>query len=102
MRFSFDGFRAIENRIMQDMLDIREAVLARVGGNYLSGFVLGGVYGRGEDGVFVLGGEERVYNDYDLFVVVPFTSRIRRNWVARQLAGVLSLLIIVAVRWGKG
>ena len=33
-------------------------------------------------------GEERVYNDYDFFVIVPFTSRKRRKQVSERLATV--------------
>lgn len=88
MRFTVDGSEALEQRIQADMARIRAAALAAVGAENLTALVLGGGYGRGEGGVYVVDGEERVYNDYDLFVVVPFTSRRRRNWVAARLAEV--------------
>jgi hypothetical protein len=88
MRFTLDGTDAIEGRIARDMDVIRDAALEAVGEESLRALILGGGYGRGEGGVYVVDGEERVYNDYDLFVVVPFTSRKRRNWVSSQLAGV--------------
>ena len=88
MRFTIDGSLALEDRIEQDMLDIRGSVLAQVGEENLAGLVLGGGYGRGEGGVYVVDGEEKVYNDYDFYVVVPFKSPLRRRCVARQLAKV--------------
>lgn len=88
MRFTVDGSPALEDRIAQDMVDIREAVLSRVSEDDLSGLVLGGGYGRGEGGVFVVDGEERVYNDYDFFVIVPYSSRARRKALMQTLAEV--------------
>lgn len=85
MRFTVDGSEALEGRIHADMVRIREAALVAVGAENMTALVLGGGYGRGEGGVYVVDGEERVYNDYDFFVVVPFTSRRRRKWVAARL-----------------
>lgn len=91
-RFTLDGGNAIEGRIARDMDVVRDAVLKAIGAESLSALVLGGGYGRGEGGVYVVGDEEKVYNDYDFFVVVPFTSRKRRKWIARQLAQVKSVV----------
>lgn len=88
MPFTIDGSEAFEQRIQQDMDRIRDAAVEAVGPQNLTALVLGGGYGRGEGGVYTEMGEERVYNDYDFFVVVPFRSRRRRKWVARQLDGV--------------
>ncbi len=85
MRFTVDGSQALEDRIVQDLIEIREAVIARVGKDHLSGLVLGGGYGRGEGGVFVVDGEERVYNDYDFFVIVPYSSYSRRKALMQTL-----------------
>lgn len=88
MRFTVDGTSTLEKRIAEDMTRIREAVLEAVGTENITALVLGGGYGRGEGGIYVVNDEERVYNDYDFFVVVPFKSRRRRNWVSSRLRGV--------------
>ena len=49
---------------------ISEAVLSVIPENHLEAVVLGGGYGRGEGGVFIENGEEKLYNDYDMFVVI--------------------------------
>jgi len=84
MRFTVDGSDALESRIAQDMDVVRQAVVDAVG-DELCGLALGGGYGRGEGGVYVVDGEERVYNDYDFFVVVPYRSRPRRRALAEKL-----------------
>ncbi len=88
MRFTVDGSQALEDRIAQDLFEIREAVLARVGEGDLSGLILGGGYGRGEGGVFLVDSQERVYNDYDFFVIVPYSSRSRRKALMEALSEV--------------
>ncbi len=88
MRFTVDGSEALESRIARDLDGVREAALSAVGAENLSALILGGGYGRGEGGVYVVDGEERVYNDYDFFVVVPYSSRKRRKWLAEQLLAV--------------
>jgi hypothetical protein len=85
MRFTIDGSEALERRIASDMEAVRQAVRAAVGAEELAALVLGGGYGRGEGGVYTVDGEERVYNDYDFFVIVPFTSRKRRNALSAKL-----------------
>lgn len=70
------------------MAAVRARVLESAGAEDITALVLGGGYGRGEGGVFEVDGEERAYNDYDFFVVVPFSSRSRRRRVASQLNGV--------------
>jgi len=90
MDFTLDGSGLFEDRISQDMQVIRQTVLKAVGEDSLRALILGGGYGRGEGGVCFADGEERVYNDYDFFVVVPPTSRKRRRWIARQLEDVKS------------
>ncbi len=87
-RFTVDGSPLLEGRIARDMAEIREAVLLRVKEDELSGLVLGGGYGRGEGGVFVVDGAEKVYNDYDFFVIVPYRSRSRRKALMKALAEV--------------
>lgn len=88
MRFTLDGSETLERRIADDMANIRAAVLDVLGPEDITALVLGGGYGRGEGGVYVIDGEERVYNDYDFFVVVPFSSRRRRNRVSSRLCAV--------------
>ena len=78
MPYTIDGSPALEARIRNDMAAIREAVLAEVPARDLTALVLGGGYGRQEGGVFVTEHGEQPFNDYDLFVVVPFRSRRRR------------------------
>lgn len=85
MPFTVDGSEALELRIQADMARIRDEALAAVGAENLTALALGGGYGRGEGGVYVVDGEERIYNDYDLFVIVPFRSRSRRKWVSERL-----------------
>lgn len=84
-RFTIDGSDDLENRIARDMDRVRDAALKAVGPENLTALVLGGGYGRGEGGVYLVDGEERVYNDYDFFVVVPFRARNQRQAVAARL-----------------
>lgn len=92
MRFTVDGSPALEERITRDMARVRDESLQAAGPENIAALVLGGGYGRGEGGVYVVDGEERVYNDYDFFVVVPFSSRHRRQWVAARLLDVKAKL----------
>lgn len=85
MRFTVDGSDALEEKISQDMATVRARVLEVVKPEDLSALILGGGYGRGEGGVYAVDGEERVYNDYDFFVVVPYATRARRREISRQL-----------------
>ena len=84
-RYTIDGSDRLEQRIADDMARIRVAALDAVGAENLTALVLGGGYGRGEGGVYLVDGEERPYNDYDFFVVVPFTAHSRRRWVSQRL-----------------
>lgn len=70
------------------METVRTRVNDAVRAEDLTALVLGGGYGRGEGGVFEVDGEERVYNDYDFFVVVPYASRSRRRALSEALEGV--------------
>ncbi len=88
MRFTVDGSDELEARIARDMATVRGRVTEVVRTEDLTALVLGGGYGRGEGGVFEVDGEERVYNDYDFFVVVPYTSRRRRRALSSALQGV--------------
>ncbi len=45
-------------------------------GNNLHALILGGGYGRGEGGFVTVDGEERLYNDLDLFLVVRDKKRV--------------------------
>lgn len=84
-RFTVDGTDALEARIAADMAAVRERVLALAPPEELTALVLGGGYGRGEGGVYQVNGEERVYNDYDFFVVVPHRSRARGRALLAKL-----------------
>lgn len=88
MRFTVDGSDELESRIARDMEAVRARVLEAVSPGELLALVLGGGYGRSEGGVFCVDGEERVYNDYDFFVVVPYASRRRRKALTAKLNGV--------------
>lgn len=85
-RLTVDGSRALEEHIAQELFVLCETVLQRVNVLDLSGLILGGGYGRGEGGVYLVDGEERVYNDYDFFVIVPYRSRTRRKKLMAALA----------------
>jgi len=78
-RYTFDGTLQLEDRIRSDLAAIRKAVLAEIPAGKITALILGGGYGRGEGGVFEEDGREIPFNDYDLFVVVPDTSRKQRN-----------------------
>ncbi|AQQ08944.1 hypothetical protein L21SP3_00738 [Sedimentisphaera cyanobacteriorum] len=49
---------------------INQAVLSVITEHSLEAVVLAGGYGRQEGGVFFEDGEEKLYNDYDMFVVI--------------------------------
>jgi hypothetical protein len=92
MRFTVDGSEALERRIASDMATVRARVIEAVHPEDLTALVLGGGYGRGEGGVLEVEGGERVYNDYDFFVVVPYTSRGRRKTLTEKLNGVKAVV----------
>jgi hypothetical protein len=85
MRFTVDGSDELEAQIALDLATVRGRVSELVRAEDLTALVLGGGYGRGEGGVFEVDGEERVYNDYDFFVVVPYRSRSRRRELTAAL-----------------
>ena len=73
MGFTVDGSVGLESRIAREMSEIKAAAVERVGAANLTALVLGGGYGRGEGGIHMVDGEERVYNDYDFFVLARET-----------------------------
>lgn len=87
-RFTVDGSDALERRIAADVERIRDAAVSAVPRGDLTAVILGGGYGRGEGAVWREGGLERVYNDYDFFVVTPRASRRYHKCVAETLRAV--------------
>lgn len=67
------GSRAFNRRLHGEIQAIAGDVRRALGGNLVA-LLLGGGYGRGEGAVVRVDGEERPYNDLDLFVVV------RQGW----------------------
>ncbi len=49
---------------------VRDAVLEIIPKEHLVTIMLGGGYGRGEGGVFIQDGEEKLFNDYDFFIFI--------------------------------
>lgn len=70
-KYTVYGSDKIDRKIESDMALIKERLLKRLGAERLSALILGGGYGRGEGGVLLSKGEERLFNDYDLFVITP-------------------------------
>ncbi len=84
-RFTLDGSPALEARIAADLDAIRNAAEPAAEVCPIAAVILGGGYGRGEGGVLRENGREAVYNDYDLFVVVPDTPRVQRKALQARL-----------------
>jgi hypothetical protein len=84
-RFTIDGGGVLETKIAEDVRAIAAKAVSAVGGRDITAVILGGGYGRGEGAVWRENGDERVYNDYDLFVVTPSLSRSR----SKQISGTL-------------
>ncbi len=68
-RYTVFGSEEIDRTIDAHMKTLVSAALATIGERNLSAIILGGGYGRGEGGVTIRDGMERLYNDYDMFVV---------------------------------
>ena len=68
MIYAKDGSPALNARLADALrrlaADVRDAL-----GDELVALILGGGYGRGEGGVVTVDGEERPYNDLDLFLI---------------------------------
>lgn len=79
MFYAVDCDQSLDAYITHDLCAIRESVLRRAPPGELSALILGGGYGRGEGGVYLVDGKSRVYNDYDFFVIVPSRSIFRRK-----------------------
>jgi len=74
-KYTVYGDSAFDEKIDEDMKQIRKAVLDVMPEEYLSALILGGGYGRGEGGVFLQDGKMELYNDYDFFVISNDISR---------------------------
>lgn len=66
----FTAFGSIdfEEHIALVLAELKEKILAADKHNCIKSIVLGGGYGRGEGGVLIVDGKERLYNDLDLFL----------------------------------
>lgn len=84
-KYTVYGSEKIDTKIDKDLKTISSAVQSEFDSGEITALILGGGYGRGEGGVFLEKGQEQLFNDYDLFVVIPNCSRKKRNKIFDRL-----------------
>jgi hypothetical protein len=84
-KYTIDGTSKLDDLIDSHMSRIIQAVLDKVPKEEIKALILGGGYGRGEGGILLDNGEEKLYNDYDLFVITPNLNRIKLKKIDREL-----------------
>ena len=103
-RYALKGDAAFDEMLDKYLKDISETVEQSDVSEDIAGIVLGGGYGRGEGGVFVSsGGQKKLYNDLDFFVIAKDVnaSRIKKiNKILASLGEKFSDMIGVDVDFG--
>jgi hypothetical protein len=69
-RFTIDGGERLEKSIREFQDQVTKEILAIIPESNIDSILLGGGYGRGEGGVFVLENEELPYNDFEYYIFV--------------------------------
>ncbi len=72
------GSRQLNEKLHWELAGLSNGLQSLLGDN-LQALILGGGYGRGEGGVVSVHGEEGLYNDLDLFLVVGNKKRASRT-----------------------
>jgi len=84
-KYTVYGSEKIDRKIDKDLKTISSAVQSEFDNSEITALILGGGYGRGEGGVFLEKGQEQLFNDYDLFVIISNCSRKKRNKIFQRL-----------------
>lgn len=91
-KYTVYGDEALDRRIESDMALVAEAALRAVPPAHVAAVVLGGGYGRGEGGVFLEDGGQKLFNDYDMFLITKGLSRRGRRAADARLKEVSEAL----------
>ncbi len=75
------GSRKLNEKLHRELASLSDGLKSLLGDN-LQALILGGGYGRGEGGVVTVDGEECLYNDLDLFLVVRNKRKASRTELA--------------------
>lgn len=75
IRYTFDGSPELETRIDEINRLVVEDIHKFISPNQIDALVLAGGYGRGEGGVYVVEGKERLYNDLDFYLFLKGNKR---------------------------
>ena len=67
-KFTVWGSEKLEKKIREDQKLILATLQDNIDFSTIKAIILGGGYGRGEGGVFIEDGNEKLFNDYDYFV----------------------------------
>jgi DNA-binding Lrp family transcriptional regulator len=86
------GSDSFHQKIDADMKKIVNAVFSIIPQEHVLSIVLGGGYGRGEGGVYIQDGKEKLFNDYDFFIFIHPLSHIKVRVYERQLRSLGHLL----------
>ena len=78
MIYAPQGSQQLNGRLHLELARLSDGLKGLLGDN-LHALILGGGYGRGEGGVVTVDGEDRPYNDLDLFLVVGDKKRAART-----------------------
>lgn len=85
MRFTVDGSQKFEKLILDQMKQIAAKAGPIFDEEHLHSIVLGGGYGKGEGGVLQVDGQEKTFNDYDLFVITSDITGSQKKRYYREL-----------------
>lgn len=84
-RFSSFGSDVFEDRMQRILEEIAEEFSDSIPAAASLTLILGGGYGRGEGGVFLVNDAERVYNDLDFFVFSPDLNPFKKSVIKSKL-----------------
>lgn len=86
-RYASKGDAAFDKMLDKYLAGISEAIENSEFSEDIAGVILGGGYGRGEEGVFETdSGQKKLYNDLDFFVVAKDVNASKINKINKSLA----------------
>ena len=78
-KYTLTGSEKFDKLIDEQLIQVTQEILNLIPQKDIAAILLGGGYGRGEGGVLLENGEESLYNDYDLFVILKNVSYLKKK-----------------------